>query len=776
MREFFNNRREMKRKIAEQVQSDKIKDREEKKQINKLAEKEKTTALAKRKEMKKAKKQVWKSELKSLDRKERRRAKKEAKMYHKIKRRPIRLAIWSVVTALIVIVVILVGPTVSNLIGMISGKDITVNSETPEAKAALEYGETISEEIANEGIVLLKNDADHLPLQEKSVNVFGVSALDFRFGGGGSGTSDTSRALDLFEGLENAGIDYNTKLHDKYVEIGRDLGLKDDDDVGIIQVIKGMMGSNITDEPEIDHLSDDMLEQAKKFSNNALIVINSAASEASDMEIEELRLTENKRALIDRVAAYFDNVTIIVNAGNAMELGFVEEYDSIKSVVLVGTPGPYGAKALGNVLAGIVNPSGRLVDTYVYDNTTAPGSENFGDYSYENVKYSFINYEESIYVGYRFYETYFLDYEAGYKETVLYPYGYGLSYTDFDWEVTDTSFTDDEIEVKVAVTNTGEVVGKDVVQLYYSPPYIEGGLEKSAIELGAFAKTDELAPGETEVLNLNFEVEEMTSYDMHDEEAFVLDAGTYDVKVARNVHEVVEEFSFEVAEKVVFSKDSVTGTPYENRFDLAKGEIEYLSRDEWESTYPSDENINYEAPDYVVDAIAGKDDVKEERDVPNFNVDNGLKLKDMVGLAMNDPKWDDFLDQFTLDEMIEYVTNGAYKTIEIERLGIPQTLLMDGPAGFSYFFREVKAAAYPTEVVVASTWNDELAYEMGAAVGKEARAYGIQGWYAPAMNIHRTAQGGRNFEYFSEDPLLSGKISAAITRGAQDQGIIIFMN
>src|SRR5690625_1991616 len=331
----------------------------------------------------------------------------------------------------------------------------------------------------------------------------------------------------------------------------------------------------------------------------------------------------------------------------------------------------------------------------------------FGDYSYENVKYSFINYEESIYVGYRFHETYFLDDEAGYKETVLYPYGYGLSYTDFDWEVTDTSFTDDEIEVKVAVTNTGEVAGKDVVQLYYSPPYIEGGLEKSAIELGAFAKTDEIKSGETEVLNLSFPVEDMASYDMHDEEAFVLDAGTYDIKIARNVHEVVEECPFEVDGKVVFSEDSETGTPYENRFDLAKGEIEYLSRNGWESTYPSDENTSHEAPDYVVDAIEGKDEVVEERDVPNFDVDNGLKLKDMEGLAIDDPKWDEFLDQFTLDEMIEYVTNGAYKTIEIERLGIPQTLLMDGPAGFSYFFREVKAAAYPTEVVVASTWRSE---------------------------------------------------------------------
>lgn len=389
-----------------------------------------------------------------------------------------------------------------------------------------------------------------------------------------------------------------------YQEVGAKAGVGSKASTGVIQVVKGMLGGNSSDEPKIDYLSDEAIAQAKSYSENAIIVIASESTEASDATAEQLKLTANKRALIEKVAQSFENVTIVVNAGNALELGFVNEFKSIKSVLWIGTPGPYGANALGNILAGNINPSGRITDTYVYDNSSAPASENFGDYKYDNLKYSFLNYQEGIYVGYRFYETFFLNDEAGYRDTVLYPYGHGLSYTDFEWKVLNQSLSEDKIELQVEVKNVGDRAGKDVVQVYYSAPYIAGGIEKSAIELATYAKTSLLEAGQSEVLTLSFATEEMASYDMNVEEAYVLDPGTYTIKVARNVHDIVASYDLQLAEKKVFKEDKDTGTPYENRFELAKGEVTYLSRNDWEKTYPSDENISHKAPQNVVDAFS----------------------------------------------------------------------------------------------------------------------------------------------------------------------------
>lgn len=774
MLNYFKNKYARKQEIVQKVKEDKLKLRERKKEIAALPETERKAAIQHDKVLHKEQKQQTKLKMKALSRNDRRAMKKEAKAYRKIKNRPRRFAGWSIVAAVVILLFAQFGPTVSNIIDMLTGKHITAVTDSPEAIAAREHGEQIAEEIANEGIVLLKNEDDHLPLQDKKVNVFGVASMDLRYGGGGSGAGDTSRAVNLFEGLDNAGISVNPELYELYQEVGEEAGLSNDGSTGIIQVVKGMLGSNLNDEPSIDYLTDEAIAQAKGYSENALIVIASESVEASDATTEQLQLTKNKRALIEKVAQNFENVTIVINAGNALELGFLEEYESIKSALWIGTPGPYGANALGNIMAGNVNPSGRITDTYVYDNSTAPASENFGDYKYDNLEYSFLNYQEGIYVGYRFYETYFLNDEKGYQETVLYPFGYGLSYTDFEWTLLDRTFSEDKIELQIKVTNVGDVAGKDVVQVYYSVPYIADSIEKSAIELGTFAKTSLLEAGQSEVLTLAFDTEEMASYDMNVEEAYVLDSGTYSIKLARNVHDIVASYDFELADKLVYKEDKDTGTAYENRFDLAKGELTYLSRNDWEGTYPSDEKISYEAPQYVLDAFSQKIE-DSNLDMPTFGANNGLMLEDLKGLAFDDPKWDAFLDQFTLDEMFEFVANGAYRTMAIDRLGVPKTLLMDGPAGFSYFFKPITAASYPSEIVIASTWNKDLAYRMGEAVGKEARAYGIQGWYAPGMNIHRTAQGGRNFEYFSEDPLLSGKMAAAMINGAQDQGIIAFM-
>ncbi|TVX89766.1 glycoside hydrolase family 3 N-terminal domain-containing protein [Paenibacillus agilis] len=774
MLDYFKKKRADKKQLVLKVREDQAKLRERKKEIAAMPEAERKAAIEQDRVMQQEQKQQRTIEMKAMSRKERKAAKKEAKRYKKIKNRPWRITGWSIIAAAVVLLFAQIGPTALNIFDALSGKHITAVTDSPEAIAARAHGEKVAEEIANEGIVLLKNEAKHLPLQDKKVNVFGIDALTLRYGGGGSGAGDTSRAVTLFDGFKNAGISYNPELYALYQEVGKEAGVNTGESVGFIQVVKGMLGSTSADEPNVDYLTADVIAQAKTYSENAVIVIASESVEASDATVEQLRLTDNKRALIDKVAKSFDNVTIVINAGNALELGFVEEYESIKSVLWIGTPGPYGANALGNIMAGNINPSGRITDTYVYDNTTAPASENFGDYDYSNLDYSFLNYQEGIYVGYRFYETYYAGNEAGYQETVLYPYGYGLSYTDFDWKVVNHKLSKDKVELQVEVKNVGDMAGKDVVQVYYSAPYIPGGIEKSAIEMATFAKTSLLEPGQSEMLTLTFDTREMASYDMETEEAYVLDPGTYTIKVARNVHDIVESFNLELTDKMVFEKDEDTGTAYKNQFELAEGELTYLSRNDWKGTYPSDDNISYEAPQYVLDAFS--QEIKDSNlEMPVFGADNGLMLEDLKGLAFDDPKWDAFLDQFTLEEMFEYVANGAYHTMAVERLGVPKTLLMDGPAGFSYFFKPVTAASYPSEVVIASTWNKDLAYRMGEAVGKEARAYGIQGWYAPGMNIHRTAQGGRNFEYFSEDPVLSGKIAAAMINGAQDQGIITFM-
>ncbi|MFD0589263.1 glycoside hydrolase family 3 N-terminal domain-containing protein [Paenibacillus sp. GCM10027627] len=774
MLNYFKQRSANKKQLVLKVKEDKAKRKKWKEEIAALPEGERKAANDQDKALRKEQKQQFKMELKAMSRKDRRASKRAAKRYRKIKNRPRRFTGWSIVAVVFILLFAQFAPTASDLIEALSGKNITAVTDTPEAIAAREQGGKIAEEIANEGIVLLKNDNDHLPLQDKKVNVFGVASLALRYGGGGSGAGDTSRAVNLFDGLKNAGIAYNPELYDFYQQVGKEAGVKTGGNTGIIQVVKGMLAGTSSDEPAIDYLTDEAIAQAKAYSENAVIVIASESVEASDATAKQLELTANKRALIEKVAKSFEHVTIVVNAGNALELGFVEEYESIQSVLWIGTPGPFGANALGNIMAGNINPSGRITDTYVYDNSSAPASENFGDYGYNNLKYSFLNYQEGIYVGYRFYETYFAGDEAGYKKTVLYPYGHGLSYTDFEWNVLEQKLSKDKIELQVEVKNVGDTAGKDVVQVYYSAPYIPGGIEKSAIEMATFAKTSLLEPGKSEVLTLSFDTEEMASYDMKTEEAYVLDPGTYTIKVARNVHDIVASYDLELADKIVFEKDKDTGTPYENRFENAHGDLTYLSRSDWEGTYPSDEGISHEAPQFILDEFSKKlEDSKLE--MPTFGADNGIKLEDLKGLAADDPKWDAFMDQFTLDELFKYVANGAYHTIGIERLGVPQTLLMDGPAGFSYFFKPVTAASYPSEIVIASTWNKDLAYRMGEAVGKEARAYGIQGWYAPGMNIHRTAQGGRNFEYFSEDPVLSGKIAAAMINGAEDQGIIAFM-
>ena len=703
----------------------------------------------------------------SMTRAERREDKRRERVYRKVSHRPRRIVGWSVVVAAVAVVAVLVAPIASDIGRLLS---IKVDSTTEAGIAARAHGSEVAEQISDEGIVLLENDGA-LPLVDPKVNVFSFASFNLRYGGNGSGGSDQSSAVTLYDALEEQGIDYNTDLQSTMEDAGAKTETGEGNGLGAI--IKMVAGGK-AEEPAPDYLTDAAMTQAREFSGTALVVIGNDGTESVDMEADDLRLTDNQRALFDRVTSSFDQVVVVINSGNQMELGFLEEYPQITGAVWIGTPGPRGAVSLAKILSGDVNPSGRLTDTYAYEVTSAPATENFGDYRYENADRGLLDYEEGIYVGYRYYETRHLGDEEGYRAAVQYPFGYGLSYTDFTWTSAAPVVTDERVRVDVTVTNTGERAGKDVVEVYGSAPYTPGGVEKSAIELAGYAKTSVLEPGASETVAVEFALRDLASWDTADGGAYVLDAGRYDISVATDVHTPVAVFPIDVAARTVYDSDDVTGAALENRFGYADGDLTSLSRDDWEGTYPSDEDIDLTASEDVLAAM-DPEIAPADGDAPTYGADNALKLDDLAGLDYDDPAWEEFLDQFTLDEQIDLFATGAYETAAIDRLGVPSAVLFDSPSGLSFFFGEVTAAAYPAEVVVASTWNPVLAYELGESIGTEANAYGVEGWYAPGMNLHRTAMGGRDFEYFSEDPLISGTMAAGMISGAQSRNVLTFM-
>ncbi|CAM3467640.1 glycoside hydrolase family 3 protein [Isoptericola cucumis] len=704
-----------------------------------------------------------------MTRAERREDKRRARIDRKVAHRPRRAVGWGITAVAVFAIGVLVAP-----FAMSFGRLMTIEYDSSSAAGvdARQNAADVAESISDEGLVLLENDDDVLPLADDTVNVFSFASFNLRLGGGGSGGSNQSQAVSLYEALEGQGVAANPDLKAAMEEAGAETSSGGAN--GLLQIAGSLLGGGGEGEPAPDYLTDDVMAQAAQYSETALVVVGNDGVEGSDMTADELRLTAEQRELLDVVTATFDDVVVVVNSGNQMELGFLDEYPQIKGAVWIGTPGPRGAVSLAKVLTGEVNPSGRLTDTYAYDVTSAPGVENVGDFAYANADRAFLDYEEGIYVGYRYYETRYAGDEAGYAEAVQFPFGHGLSYTTFEWDVAKPRVSAGEVSLDVAVTNTGDVAGKDVVQAYFSAPYTPGGIEKSAIELAGYAKTPSLEPGQTGTVTVSFDVRDMASWDTGGDGAYLLEAGTYGISVRTDVHSPVDEFEHRVARDVVYDKDADTGHELGNRFADAEGDLSYLSRDDWEGTYPQAPEAGTTASDEL---LARMDPQIEpaEGEVPTYGADHDLELADLAGLEYDDPQWDAFLDQLTLEEQVDLFAKGAYRTHAVERLGIPAVDLLDGPAGLNSLFSPLEAAAYPTQVVVASTWNDELAHALGEAVGTEANAYGVEGWYAPGMNLHRTALGGRDFEYFSEDPLLSGMMSAAMVSGAESKGVLTFM-
>lgn len=700
---------------------------------------------------------------------------------------------------------------------------------------AREAGRELIDEIASEGIVLLKNEDNVLPLAATSR----VTAMGRAYGrpvrdGGGSGSLnwndlDQTWATSLQNafGASNVGTAFTSNSDGG--GNGTPSGTSTGSSTYTVNDARTQTFNNYSD-AAILFFGRGGAENVMSSANYSDLTISGVNSPNGHI----LEFDNNERNLLQIANDNFDTVIVVINANNAMELGELmdDTYPNVKGVVWTGIPGPDGCNALGKVLTGEVNPSGRLVDTYVRDLTKDPTWFNFGTNAHVNSTFRFsggtttaygIFYEEGIYLGYKYYETAWYEAEQGnyagfdYDEAVVYPFGHGLSYTDFRWDILSNTSTEtklaanSEIEIKVKVTNTGNVAGKDVVELYYTPPYTSGGIEKAYKNLGDYGKTKLLQPGESDVITLNISLRDMASYDYDDKNGngfrgYEVDAGEYVLHVSKDAHTSVHQLTY-TADAARFTTSQWTRYEIKNQFDDVsedfKAHATEFSRRDFAGTFPaaptSDEMTvpstftdmfnknNFNTANVFNDNATGaraerfrdRDNPWYVEDMPAYGVtpsDGLIMLGELTGLEFDDPLWDEFISQLTIDEMYSIInSNGAYSSPAVARLGIPATTDQDGPqqSGGGNVAGSNRSIPYVTEVVLAATWNEDLAYRMGRLSGNETMLMGIEVWYAPSMNTHRSAFGARNFEYYSEDGYLAATMGASETRGATDKGLIV---
>ncbi|MDY0829475.1 glycoside hydrolase family 3 N-terminal domain-containing protein [Microbacterium sp. BG28] len=677
--------------------------------------------------------------------------------------------------------------------------DYATNEEAKSASSEL------VEEIAGEGMTLVKNNGT-LPLAAGAVTLLGRGAADPVYGGSGSGTADTRTAVNIKAGIENGGFTVNGTVYDQLAGFAEANPAAEGGRTNIVMDKPEESNYNIGEMPVADY-SQASRDSFAEFPDAAIVVIGRAGGEGGDLATNmekwderaepgqhQLELNADEKDLLELAKSQFENVIVVVNASTSMELGPLQDDEGIDGIILAGSPGVNGFNALGPILSGDINPSGRTVDVFSRDFTADPTFVNFGDFAYTNVDDAyFVDYEEGIYVGYRYYETAAVEGFIDYDQAVVYPFGYGLSYTSFDKAITGQRLgdVDGDISVDVSVTNTGAVAGKDVVQLYYTAPYTPGGVEKSSVVLGAFAKTSLLEPGASETVTLTVPVEEMASYDSTGDGAYVLDAGVYEIKVQNDSHTVAAgtaPITYTVDEKVTYTEGRASDeTAATNHFEdvtaaFSEGKVTALSRADFAGTFPkAPEGADFEGSEATIADFAPYDAAAAaatdtDSETPVWGADGNVSLVDMRGLAYDDPKWDALLDQLTLDEVVDMLTSGAYNTAGLPDIGKIRTNDLDGPAGFSSFINPDlwTGTAFPSEYLLGQTWNVELANAMGVAIGNEALTMGANGWYAPAANLHRSPFAGRNFEYYSEDPVLSGALATAAVDGALTKGVYSF--
>lgn len=725
----------------------------------------------------------------------------------------------------------------------------------------------LNERIVEEGIILLKNNDFALPLKEGAkVSVFGRNSVNAVLGGSGSNKGDTSGAVtDVAQALKNGGFDCNTVLHDYYTSLS-----------GYTRP-EVSMGSILTGYPICEAslpYPDTVKSSYKNYADAAIVFLSRTGGEGFDLprtmfwdgssykkwdaknrqkapgarsaDDHYLQLDADETAMIREACDNFDKVVVVVNSASPIELGFLDDpthylytdgdytkteaeavakMNKIKAALWLGHPGSSGLNALGRVLKGAVNPSGRTVDTYARDFRNDPSWQNFGNYLENdgNRYYTgskargayFVEYREGIYVGYRYYETMAEELdkkdgsgEAWYGDNVVYPFGYGLSYTDFEWSVkTPEDLTldkDGKITVEATVTNVGSRSGKDVVELYFSAPYEKGGIEKPSVVLGDFVKTELLAAGESKTYTLEMDVRDMASYDYADKngngfKGYELEKGAYRISVRKNAHEVVAEFEYALANDVRYEYDG--DTKIENLFDDVSGGIaEYLSRaDAFKNSDclkgasdaahrdVSNEFLNaftYKYGDKESDPWYSAEPSTQSKSTLSYKRAE-IKLYELMGKDYEDELWNKLMDQLTVDQLKTLISVGNYRTLQIENIGKPLTIDSDGPMGFASFMGDgavYGTCYYASECILAATYNEALAEEFGKMIGNESligdeagdgRTY--SGWYAPAVNIHRSQFGGRNFEYYSEDARLSGDMATGVIKGAMQKGVYTYL-
>lgn len=707
------------------------------------------------------------------------------------------------------------GP-LKTMITLATGRGVITEESLNEAK-------TLGEEISSEGIVLLKNDSA-LPLEKGSkINLFGWSSTNPLYGGTGSGgLNDSFPTVSLIEGVKNAGFEVNEELVKFYTDFRQ------------TRPTVGMWGQDWTiPEPAIEQYKEaNIFENARKYSDKAIVVIARSGGEGADLprsldpSVEDtfvdggtfgskgirysdqqddldadksyLELSNREIAMLNEVNRNFRNIIVIINASNPMELGFVNEYENISGVIWCPGAGQTGFNALGKILDGEVNPSGKTSDIFVYDLKSTPSYNNFGNFNYTNMdefsvedrgesyKPSFVNYAEGIYVGYRFYETAAKEGAINYAGHVLYPFGYGLSYTVFTKEMGEIVANDGKISIDVLVTNTGYVAGKEVVQLYYNPPYRNGGIEKASTNLVGFGKTKLLQPGESETVKITFAVEDMASFDEKIKKAYVLEAGVYEISLQEDSHNILDTRTFPVQEDIVYgdtNKRNSDNSVATNRLDDMRGDFTVLSRKDQfanlSEALKAPENFIF-AEDKKAAFLNnsnydGKNFNVESDEMPTTNANNNIKLADLRGLAYDDEAWDSLLDKMSFDDMSKLVALGGYQTTALGRIGKVQTVDCDGPSSINNNFTKKGSIGFPATIMLANTFNTEPAHAFGDSIGKMADEMEVSGWYAPAMNTHRSAFAGRNFEYYSEDPLLAGKIASEAVKGAKEHGVYAYI-
>ncbi|QWW20408.1 glycoside hydrolase family 3 protein [Schaalia sp. 19OD2882] len=751
------------------------------------------------------------------------------------------LGIWGSVLAVLLVLVIIVNVAIGIFDRWIgsqlgAGTYEVINSEAAQSWDTTYYtadyadldshmsaASALIEQIEAEGVVLAKNEGAALPLSSGAkVTMFGRAAADPVYGGAGSGSVDVTKAVNARTGLENAGFVVNDTVYQSIATWAEG----------------NARGDIVMDKPEESSYTIGELPVAQYEANKAtfadygdaaLVFIGRPGGEGGDLARDmkgwddnytegqhQLELNKDEKDLIELAKANFDKVVILVNASTTMELGTVQADTGVDSILLIGSPGLSGFNGVGQVLSGKANPSGRTTDIWAADFTKDPTFVNFGSFVYDDLKVSypstalanvasnqelsdqatFVNYQEGVYLGYRYYETAAAEGFIDYDQAVVYPFGHGLSYTTFEWSAATPVVGDAKgtVTVEVTVKNTGTAPGKDVVEVYYSAPYTKGGIEKPSVVLGGFAKTPVIAPGASEKVTVEFPVQDMASYDYKGEGAYVLEKGAYGISVRKDSHTVAPgttPYVHNIAETVVFNDSNPRqgdDTAAVNRFDAVsaaftddpadKGsKILNMSRADFKGTFPTAPAGDLmHASDVAQSAFAVHDHqgaaAAAKVEMPKTGVDSDLTLIDLRGLPYDDPKWDELLDSISVDDMTDMLLNGAYNSAAIPSVGKPAVTDLDGPAGFSSFINaSVNGPAFTSEFLLAQTWNVDLAEQMGEMVGNESLLKQVSGWYAPAMNLHRSPFAGRNFEYYSEDPLLSGKMAAAVSRGAGSKGL-----